>query len=118
MSNERKIEEMLESLKKEYNEYKRHIQTIAIPKLESWKWDYQDALKELDQAKSINNALLKFIIENGLAAKYYDRFVSDFYPHDVFNFAPEIEVEMEEVSSKKDLYSLIRHQLLKPETLN
>lgn len=63
-------------------------------------------------------SILKFVLENSLAKKKHDRYLANFYLHDIFGFAPEIQTWDAIGFEKKDFYFLIRIQLMKPETLN
>ena len=112
------IQEELNNLKKEYNEYKLYVQSKLIRETDSWRYMFKKGEKRLEFIKSENRALLKLIMDFGLAEKYAERFCDEFYPHDVFDFAPEIEAKIEDVMDKKELYTFLKFQLLKPETLN
>jgi len=108
----RELRKELEMVKKEFNDYKIHVQLKALPEAEAFKYMVKDVKKELENVQYLNDALLNFIAENGLGEKYYNQFVTEDYPYDMLDFIGKNEVAYSEFEVEQFL-GTVRYQITK-----
>jgi len=111
------IKKELEAVKKEFNDYKIYIQCKALPEAESFKYMVKHIRHDLENVQYLNNALLNFIVSNGMGEKYYKQFIEEDYPYDMLDFNIKNEVNYSEFE-KGQFLSKVRYQITKIEHHN
>lgn len=106
------LKKELASLSRKHNDYKMKIQSVIRDKYYPYKRQYVHLERENENLSTLNDALINFILNNGLGPRYYKTFIEEFYPHDALDFRNKNEVRIGALD-QKNLLDKIKFEVSK-----